>query len=202
MLTEATGSACAFVVLASLHCGAGDGSTNSFRDSEHKMGPEIFPGNYRFGLVWFVLMYYSMYSCSLGMSWIWTHRDRVPKWSKQRCLLECRFLYFTTTITVRNHLSRGSVKIRCQNWSPPRCGKCWRPARCCLVAVVIFGATAIQAALSAGDGWLCCNVSEAFADFVLRYQNFDPYAILEVGGTSSSSQIKKLGCNFFGFNGV
>ena len=25
MLTEATGSACAFVVLASLHCGAGDG---------------------------------------------------------------------------------------------------------------------------------------------------------------------------------
>ena len=27
----------------------------------------------------------------------------------------------------------------------------------------------------------------------LRYQNFDPYAILEVGGTSSNSQIKNLG---------
>ena len=27
-----------------------------------------------------------------------------------------------------------------------------------------------------------------------RYQNFDPYAILEVGGTSSNSQIKSLRC--------
>ena len=45
MLTEATGSAGAFVVLASLHCGAGDGLTNSFRDSEHigSIGSRNFP---------------------------------------------------------------------------------------------------------------------------------------------------------------